>query len=144
MSKHRILNTRARRVDAVGKVTGSAQYVDDLRRPRMLYAALLQSPVAHGTIRKLDTSRAAALPGVVKVVTAEEAGDTHYGVSPARYDETVFAIDKVRYLGEEIAAVAAEDPDTATSRSTSCRWCWTRSRRWRRGRRRCTKCTPAT
>jgi 4-hydroxybenzoyl-CoA reductase alpha subunit len=113
MSKHRVLNTRAPRVDAIDKVTGTAQYIADLKRPRMLYAAMLQSPVARGALKKVDTSRAAALPGVVKVVTAEDAGDTHYGVSPARYDETMFVVDQVRYLGEEIAAVAAEDPDTA-------------------------------
>jgi len=113
MSDHRVLNTRAPRVDAVDKVTGRARYVADLERPRMLHAALLQSPVAHGVIKKVDTARAERLPGVVMIVTAKDAGDIRYGVSPARYDETMFAVDKVRYLGEEIAAVAAEDPDTA-------------------------------
>ncbi|MCK9460474.1 MAG: molybdopterin-dependent oxidoreductase [Proteobacteria bacterium] len=113
MSDHRVLNTRAVRVDAFDKATGRAVYVDDITRPDMLHAALLQSPVAHGRIKRLDTSRAAALPGVVAIVTAAEAGDAKFGVSPARYDETVFAIDKVRYLGEEIAAVAADDPVTA-------------------------------
>ena len=113
MSGHRILNTRVPRVDAVDKVTGRARYIADLHRPRMLHAALLQSPVAHGVLKKVDTSRAAKLPGVVKVITAKDVGDIRFGVSPARYDETVFAVDKVRYLGEEIAAVAAEDPETA-------------------------------
>jgi 4-hydroxybenzoyl-CoA reductase subunit alpha len=113
MKKHRVLNTRAPRVDAVDKVTGRAHYIADITRPRMLHAALLQSPVAHGVLKKVDTSKAAALPGVVKVITADDAGDIRYGVSPARYDETMFAVDRVRYLGEEIAAVAAEDPDTA-------------------------------
>jgi 4-hydroxybenzoyl-CoA reductase alpha subunit len=113
MSGHRILNKRPPRVDAVDKATGRARYVADLVRPRMLHAALLQSPVAHGTLKRVDASRAAALPGVVKVVTAADAGDVRFGVSPARYDETLFAVDEVRYLGEEIAAVAAEDPDTA-------------------------------
>jgi 4-hydroxybenzoyl-CoA reductase subunit alpha len=113
MSKHRVLNTRAPRVDAVDKVTGGAKYIADLSRPRMLHAALLQSPVAHGILKKVDTTKAQALPGVAKVITAEDAGEVRYGVSPARYDETMFAVDKVRYLGEEIAAVAAEDPDIA-------------------------------
>ena len=113
MSDHRVLNTRAVRVDAGDKVTGRAKYVADIERPRMLYAAMLQSPVAHGVLKSVDTTRAQALPGVIDVITAKEAPSVKYGVSPARYDETMFAEDKVRYLGEEIAAVAAEDLDTA-------------------------------
>lgn len=113
MSDHRILNTRAQRVDAADKATGKAIYVDDMTRPDMLYMALLQSPVASGKLRSVDTSKARALPGVVEVVTGEDAGDALFGVSPARYDETVFALDRVRYLGEEIAAVAAHDMETA-------------------------------
>jgi 4-hydroxybenzoyl-CoA reductase alpha subunit len=113
MSQYRILNSRAERVDAADKATGRTQYINDLKRPGMLYAALLQSPVAHGRLRRVDTARAEALPGVVQVVTAADAGDIKFGVSPARYDETMFAIDKVRYMGEEIAAVAAEDLETA-------------------------------
>jgi len=113
MSDHRVLNTRAVRVDAGDKVTGRAKYVADIERPRMLYAAMLQSPVAHGVLKSVDTTRAQALPGVIDVITAKEAPSVRYGVSPARYDETMFAEDKVRYLGEEIAAVAAEDLDTA-------------------------------
>jgi 4-hydroxybenzoyl-CoA reductase subunit alpha len=113
MSGHRVLNSRAVRVDAFDKATGRAVYLDDIVRPNMLYGALLQSPVAHGRIKRLDPTRALALPGVKAIVTAADAGDAKFGVSPARYDETIFAIDKVRYLGEEIAAVAAEDPITA-------------------------------
>jgi 4-hydroxybenzoyl-CoA reductase alpha subunit len=113
MSEHRVLNTRAARVDAFDKATGRAVYIDDVVPPDTLYAALLQSPVAHGRIKRLDTARARALPGVAAIVTSADAGDARFGVSPARYDETIFAIDKVHYLGEEIAAVAAEDPITA-------------------------------
>ncbi len=113
MSDYRVLNTRAPRVDAAGKVTGKAEYIADLKRPGMLHAAVLQSPVAHGLLKKVDTTRAKALAGVVDVITAAEAPDVPYGVSPARYDETVFAVDRVRYVGEEIAAVVAIDPDTA-------------------------------
>jgi 4-hydroxybenzoyl-CoA reductase alpha subunit len=113
VSSYRIINTRAERVDGVDKATGRAQYINDLKRPGMLYAALLQSPVAHGRLCKVDVSRAEALPGVAGVVTAADAGDVKFGVSPARYDETVFAIDKVRYVGEEIAAVAADSVETA-------------------------------
>jgi 4-hydroxybenzoyl-CoA reductase subunit alpha len=79
----------------------------------MLYAAILQSPVAHARILNIDVSRAKKLPGVKAVVTAKEAGTVRYGVSPARYDETLFAVDKVRYVGDEIAAVAASSLDVA-------------------------------
>ena len=79
----------------------------------MLYAAILQSPIAHGKILNIDTSRAKKLPGVKGIITAKEAGLVKYGVSPARYDETLFCHDKVRYVGDEIAAVAAVDLPTA-------------------------------
>lgn len=113
MSEFRVLNTRAPRLDAPAKATGRAKYADDLTMPGMLYGALLQSPIAHGRILNIDTSRAKKLPGVKAVITAKEAGLVKYGVSPARYDETLFAWDKVRYVGDEIAAVAAVDLATA-------------------------------
>jgi len=113
MNKYRILNTRVPRVDAIDKSTGKAVYTDDLKRPNMLTAALLHSPLAHARILNIDTSQAERLPGVKAVVTYREAGTTPYGVSPARYDETIFCHDKVRYVGDEIAAVAAVDLDTA-------------------------------
>ncbi|MGC8659301.1 MAG: xanthine dehydrogenase family protein molybdopterin-binding subunit [Desulfomonilaceae bacterium] len=113
MGDYRVLNTRAPRVDAVAKATGQAKYADDFKMPGTLYAAILQSPLAHARILHIDTSRAKKLPGVKAVVTAKEAGLVKYGVSPARYDETLFAHDKVRYVGDEIAAVAASDLATA-------------------------------
>ncbi len=113
MSEHRILGSRAPRLDAADKATGRAIYLDDMNRPNQLYGAVLQSPVACGRLKRVNASRARALPGVVAVVTAADASDVKFGVSPARYDETLFAVDRVRYLGEEIAAVAAEDPDIA-------------------------------
>jgi 4-hydroxybenzoyl-CoA reductase alpha subunit len=108
MSNHDVINTRARRFDAPDKSTGKAVFVDDISMPGMLFGALLQSPFAHAEILSIDTSKAEALPGVRAVITAKEAGSIPYGVSPARYDETIFAIDKVRYVGDEIAAVAAD------------------------------------
>ncbi|GAB6908725.1 xanthine dehydrogenase molybdenum-binding subunit XdhA [Desulfosarcina cetonica] len=113
MSDHHVINSRARRVDTPAKATGRAVYVDDISRPNMLYGALLQSPIAHAKIISIDTSAAEKLPGVKCVVTSKEAGLVKYGVSPARYDETVFCHDKVRYVGDEIAAVAAIDRETA-------------------------------
>ena len=113
MNDFRVLNTRAPRVDAAAKATGQAKYADDFKMPGMLYAAILQSPVAHARILHIDTSKAKKLAGVENVVTSKEAGLIKYGVSPARYDETLFAHDKVRYVGDEIAAVAATSMEIA-------------------------------
>ncbi len=115
MAEHRILNTRAIKVDAADKVTGAAVYTDDMALPGMLRGAILHSPLAHARITHLDCRAARALPGVEAVITAAEVGDVKYGVSPARYDETVFAVDRVRYVGDEVAAVAAVDLETAMS-----------------------------
>jgi CO/xanthine dehydrogenase Mo-binding subunit len=79
----------------------------------MLFGALLQSPLAHARIVRIDISKAKKLAGVKAVITAEDTGRVQYGVSPARYDETLFCLDKVRYVGDEIAAVAAVDLETA-------------------------------
>ena len=113
MHEHNVINSRARRLDTPAKATGRAVFVDDISKPGMLVGALLQSPLAHAKILSIDTSKAEKLPGVKCVVTAKEAGLTPYGVSPARYDETLFCHEKVRYVGDEIAAVAAIDIETA-------------------------------
>jgi len=84
-----------------------------MKMPGMLYGALLQSPLAHARILGIDTTAAEKLPGVKSVVTSKEAGLIKYGVSPARYDETIFCHDKVRHVGDNIAAVAAIDLETA-------------------------------
>ena len=113
MNNYSTVNSRAARVDAPAKATGSAVYIDDIRLPNMLFGAILHSPLAHARILNIDTSRAKRLPGVKSVVTSEDAGLVKYGVSPARYDETLFCHDKVRYVGDEVAAVAAVDLETA-------------------------------
>ena len=113
MNECAVLNKRLPRVDAPDKARGRASYVDDMRLPGMLYGAILQSPMAHAKILHIDTSAARKLPGVKAVVTAEDAGLVKYGVSPARYDETLYCHEKVRYVGDEIAAVAAVDLETA-------------------------------
>jgi len=101
MSKYAVLNKRVPKLDAPEKATGRAKYVDDLTTPGMLHGAILQSPLAHAKILNIDTSKARRLPGVIAVVTAEDAGLVRYGVSPARYDETLFCHEKVRYVGDE-------------------------------------------
>ncbi|MFZ5867654.1 MAG: xanthine dehydrogenase family protein molybdopterin-binding subunit [Thermodesulfobacteriota bacterium] len=113
MRDFQVLGARAPRLDAPAKSTGQAKYADDLTMPGMLYGAILQSPIAHGKILNIDTSKARKLKGVRAVVTAREAGLVKYGVSPARYDETLYCHEKVRYVGDEIAAVAAVDLETA-------------------------------
>jgi len=111
--EYSVIGSRAIRLDTPSKATGAAVFVSDMKFPNMLYGALLHSPYAHAKILNIDTSRAERLPGVKAIVTAKDAGLVKYGVSPARYDETLFCHDKVRYVGDEIAAVAAVDIETA-------------------------------
>jgi 4-hydroxybenzoyl-CoA reductase subunit alpha len=101
------------RVDAADKVTGRAVYTADIYLPNMVHGKLLGSPIAHGLIKNIDVSKAKALPGVLAVLTGADVTDTKHGVSPARYDEDVLAKDKVRHVGDPIAAVAAIDEKTA-------------------------------
>ncbi|MFH1419378.1 MAG: molybdopterin cofactor-binding domain-containing protein, partial [Planctomycetota bacterium] len=101
------------RVDAADKVTGRAQYTADIHLQNMIHGKLLGSTVAHGIIKRIDTSKAKALDGVLAVLTGDDVPDTLYGVSPARYDEHILAMDKVRHVGDPVAAVAAIDEKTA-------------------------------
>ena len=89
------------------KVTGQARYLDDLELPGMLQAKILRSPHAHARIKRIDVSRARALPGVKAVLTAAQCPETRFGLDVA--DSIILAKDKVRYAGEEVAAVAAEE-----------------------------------
>ncbi|MGC8492151.1 MAG: xanthine dehydrogenase family protein molybdopterin-binding subunit [Syntrophobacteraceae bacterium] len=108
-----ILGTSPVKLDAPDKATGAAKYTADLSLPGMLHGAILNSPLAHARILNVDTSRAERLPGVKAVITAREAGDVKFGHSPARQDENIFTVDKVRYVGDEVAAIAAIDEQTA-------------------------------
>ena len=99
------------RTDAVPKVTGAAQYVADLQFSGMLHAAVLRSPHPHARIVSIDTSAAAAMPGVKAVATGADTAKRKWGAF--RPDLYPLAIDKVRYAGDEVAAVAAVDAATA-------------------------------
>ncbi|HEV2008886.1 MAG TPA: xanthine dehydrogenase family protein molybdopterin-binding subunit, partial [Burkholderiales bacterium] len=99
------------RTDAIAKVTGAAQYVADLHLPGMLHAAVLRSPHPHARIVKIDVAAAAAVPGVKAVVTGADTARRKWGCF--RPDLYPLAIEKVRYVGDEVAAVAALDPETA-------------------------------
>jgi CO/xanthine dehydrogenase Mo-binding subunit len=101
-------------LDGPDKVTGAARYTFDVTLPGMVHAKVLRSPHPHARIVAIDASRAEALPGVVAVVTGAdviELPDPYYGV--AIRDQPVLAIDKVRYIGDMVAAVAALDEETA-------------------------------
>ena len=99
-------------VDAAGKTTGQGKYTDDLSVPGMLIAKILHSPYPHARIRSIDTQRARALPGVRAVVTGQAAPNT-YGILPIGHDEHALALDKVRYVGDNVACVVALDEATA-------------------------------
>src|SRR5438876_1307410 len=105
-----IIGTPRPKVDAYGKVTGRALYADDIMLPRMLYARLLRSPHPHARIKSIDTRRAMELPGVLAVIAGEDLPQ-RFGILPSSQDEYALAIEKVRYVGDPVAAVAALDPD---------------------------------
>ena len=96
-------------------IRGKGTYIDDVKLPGMLHMAILRSPFAHAEIKGIDTSRAAALPGVVAVVTGELMAQHNLAWMPTMsYDtQAVLATDKVRFQGQEVAAVIAEDPYVA-------------------------------
>jgi CO/xanthine dehydrogenase Mo-binding subunit len=101
-----------RRVDGVPKVKGDFEYASDLRRDGMLYGATLRSPHPHARIVAIDTGAAEAAPGVRVVLTqADLPGKKTFGLDVQ--DQPVLAIDVVRYAGEPVAIVAAEDPEMA-------------------------------
>lgn len=104
------------RVDAPEKATGKALYTADIKLPGMLHGRLLRSPVPHARIVRIDTSRARALAGVKDVITGKDTPQIKYGnwrLFPQTQDELPLAINKVRFIGDEVAAVAAIDADTA-------------------------------
>src|SRR5213593_2599805 len=96
-------------------IRGKGNYVDDITLPGMLHMAILRSPFAHATIRSIDTSQAAALPGVVAVVAGELMAQHNLAWMPTLSGDTqaVLVTDKVRFQGQEVACVIAEDPYVA-------------------------------
>src|SRR5206468_4156316 len=99
-------------VDAAGKTTGAGKYTDDLCLPGMLVGKILHSPYPHARIKRIDTGRAEKLEGVVAIATGKDAPNT-YGILPVGHDEHALAVDKVRYVGDNVACVAAVDEATA-------------------------------
>ena len=103
-----------RKVDGLAKATGRARYTDDIRLPGMLHGKILRSPHPHARIVAIDTSRAEALEGVHAAVTGRDMPTT-YGIIPWTPDEYPLCVDRVRYIGDGVAAVAAVDEDTANA-----------------------------
>jgi xanthine dehydrogenase molybdenum-binding subunit len=108
MPEERVLGKNYPRVDAADKVSGRSQYAGDVYLPGMLIGKVLKSSRGHARILSIDTSRAAQVPGVRAVITGKDIPDVRFG-SGAVKDRRVFALDKVRYVGEPLAAVAAVD-----------------------------------
>ena len=113
MAEYSVIGKRVPRVDAPEKLTGQAKYAADYSLPGMLWCKVLRSPYAHARILTINTSRAERLPGVKAVITGKDFGGWTWGFMPATRDEPPVALDKVRYMYEAVAAVAAIDEDIA-------------------------------
>jgi CO/xanthine dehydrogenase Mo-binding subunit len=112
--EHKVVGKKVERVDAFERVAGEAKYASDIYLPGMLYAKFLRSPHPHARVVKIDTGRAAALPGVKAILTSSDVPD--YPIHSSQTAPTVFMPvlpTTARYAGEEILAVAALDEETA-------------------------------
>ena len=111
---HRVIGKALRKVDAVAKVTGATRFADDLTFPRMLYCKLLRSTQPHARIVSVDTSAAAKLDGVQAVLTGRDL-PIPFGILPVSQDEHALCVERVRFIGDPVAAVAATSEETATA-----------------------------
>ncbi len=112
MTQFSVVGQRLPMVDAREKVTGAGVYADDLVLPGMLVGRILHSPHPHARIRSIDATKAAAVPGVVAVITGKDFPN-RYGILPIGHDETALAVEKARYVGDNVAAVAAVSDQAA-------------------------------
>lgn len=108
-----VVGERVARVDAREKVTGAAIYTTDMRLPGMLVGKILRSPLPHARITNIDVTRARRLPGVKAVITADDTPKIKFSVITQLADKLPLAAGKIRFVGDEVAAVAAIDEDTA-------------------------------
>jgi 4-hydroxybenzoyl-CoA reductase subunit alpha len=106
MTDYSIIGKPTAMIDAAEKTTGAGKYTDDLSVPGMLTGKILHSPYPHARIRHIDTSRAENFYGVVSVVVGKDAPNP-YGILPVGHDEYALALDKVRYVGDNVACVIA-------------------------------------
>ncbi len=111
---HRVIGTPFTKVDAGAKVTGQATYADDVVLPRTLHCKILRSPHPHARVLAVDASAARRIPGVKAVITGSDL-PIKFGILPVTQDERALEHEKVRYVGDPIAAVAAVDEETAAA-----------------------------
>ena len=107
------VGTDVQRIDGKEKVSGRAVYAGDLRLPGMAYAKVLRSPLPHARIRRIDTSKASAVPGVLAMLTRDNINVASNAFGAYVRDQQIIATDKVRYAGDIVAAVAAVEPGIA-------------------------------
>jgi len=108
---HRIIGQPIGRLEGIAKVRGEARYSADVALPGLIWGKALRSPLPHARIVRIDTARARALDGVLAVLTAQDLPDVLVG--RRMFDMPVLARDRVRFVGEKVAVVAAPDPDIA-------------------------------
>ncbi len=108
------------KVDGGAKVTGAAVYADDINLPRTLHCKILRSPLPHARVLSVDASAARRVPGVVAVITGQDL-PIRFGILPVSQDERALEHEKVRYVGDPVAAVAALDEETAEAACSAIR-----------------------
>ena len=108
-----VVGTNAHRVDAIEKVSGKAIYTSDIQLPGMAHARILRSPVAHARLVKVDASKAKEFPGVIATLTRDDIQGFNFKYGATYKDQSIVAVDKVRYVGDPVAAVLADTPDIA-------------------------------
>ena len=114
MEKYAVVGKRLPRLDGSAKVTGEAKFAGDISLPRMLYGKILRSPYPHAKILNIDTSKAERLPGVKAVITGRDTKEMKYSQGEGFAEDLYpLAPDRVRYIGDDVAAVAAIDEDIA-------------------------------
>jgi CO/xanthine dehydrogenase Mo-binding subunit len=113
MGDYSVVGKSVERTDGRVKVTGRARFAGDLVAPGMLHGKILRSPIAHGKILNIDTSKAEKSPGVLGVITGQDFPGKPYGTRPDTRDQLPMPITKVHHFGEGVAAVAALDEDIA-------------------------------
>src|SRR5712691_12530228 len=110
----RVVGTPVRKVDGLAKCAGLVKFADDIVLPRMLYCRMHRAPLPHARIVRIDTGRAARMPGVVAVLTGRDL-PIPFGILPVSEDEHALCLDRVRFIGDPVAAVAATSEETATA-----------------------------
>jgi len=113
MNKLNVVGKREPMLDGLEKATGRARFTDDLALPGMLFGKILRSPFAHARVLHVDLTGALKVPGVKDAISGKDIPKKKYGIVPMAKDEYALAIDKVRYIGDEVAAVVATSLDAA-------------------------------